>query len=142
VRTTLRAVAQHAAVDTTRYVVAGVGASATSAVVAAGLDPAARAILLVDPVPDAVATGPMRAALVALARPTFVQVSAEAFEAGELASAIVDACPPGRVRVADSGRGGRGAAIFQSGAVVGKRFTDWLQSAWPAPRATPPTPRR
>lgn len=142
VRSVVRALGQRVALDTTRYVVGAVGASAPIAAIAATLDPAARAVLLVDPSPAPVAGGPLRATLVELDRPTFVQVSSESFEAADLVNAIVDSATPGRVRVADSGRPGRGAAIFQEGPIVGRRFTEWLKSEWARSRATPPTPRR
>lgn len=138
VRAALAALARVTPVDTTRYVVAGAGEMAPVAVGAAWLDRRAAVLMLIAPAPAAPDRGPMRAALAALQRPTYLQIGPEEFDASEFANRLADACDPRLVRVADAAAPGRGVEVFRAGAIVGKRFTDWLRDQWPAPAA----PRR
>lgn len=133
VKAALRALARATPLDTTRYVIAGVGEMTAVAVGAAWLDPRASALLLVSPAAVLAERGPMRAALAALKRPVYLQIAPEEFDASEYANRLADACDPRLVRVADSAAPGRGVEIFRADAIVGRRFADWLRDQWPKP---------
>jgi hypothetical protein len=145
VRPALRALARTTPVDTSRFLLVGVGAMAPVAVGAAWLDPRAAVLMLVSPWPAAPDRGPMRAALAALARPVFLQTAPEHFDAVQYANRLADACDPRLVRVSDGAGAGMGAAVFRGDPASGERFVEWVRDQWaklaPAPAAKP-APRR
>ena len=145
-RGALRALACVARVDTSRYLVAGVGPSAPIAIQAARLDRRVRALLLVGPTPAPVERGPMRALLAALHLPVFFQIAPEEFNATyDVTDLFYQACDRGASRVAESNTGGRGAAQFRDDPTLAARFLEWLDGALkpaPSPRGPRPAGRR
>lgn len=147
VRAALRALARATPVDTTRYVVAGVGRMAPVAVGAAWQDRRAAVLLLISPWPAPTDRGPMRAALGGLERPVYLQTAPEEFDAVQYTNRLADACNPRLVRVAESPASGVGVQAFRAGPDIGRRFATWLADQWPKPaaparRATPAPARR
>lgn len=141
-RAALRALALVAAIDTTRYLVVGVGATASMAVEAADNDRRVQSLLLVSPNPAPVDRGPMRARLARLRVPTYFQTAPEDYTLLELVNELAAACDPTRVRVGDATMPGHGAVIFRTDANTGVRFRAWLaDQPVGAPRPTPPRPR-
>lgn len=125
-------------VDTTRYVVAGVAASATMAVEAATLDPRARALLLVSPAPALVDWGTTRARLAALRPPVFFQVAADDFDASyRITDALYQAGDREASRVVESRTSGSGLAQFRDDPQLAKRFLAWLDETLRRPPAGP-----
>ncbi len=141
VRAALRALARTTPVDTTRYLIGGVGAMAPVAVGAAWQDKRAAVLLLVSPWPAATDRGPMRAALGALQRPVYLQTAPEEFDAVQYTNRVADACNPRLVRVAESTASGAGVRAFRGGADIGRRFALWLTDQWPRPAAAAPARR-
>ena len=124
-------------VDTTRYVVAGVAASATMAVEAATLDPRARALLLVSPAPALVDWGTTRARLAALRRPVFFQVAADDFDASyRITDALYQAGNRAASRVVESRTPGSGLAQFRDDPQLAARFLAWLDATLRPPGRT------
>jgi len=152
VRDAVRGLARLMPVDTTRYLLAGVGLTAGIAVEAATLDARARALLLVSPAPAPVDRGVTRARLARLRLPVFFQIAPEDFDdCYEITEALYQAGDRGASRVSDATTSGRGLAQFRKDAKVIPRFLNWLDGALPrraapaakaAPRPTPPAPRR
>lgn len=151
VQDAFRRVRRLAPVDSTRYVVAGAGASATMAVGAAALDPRARALLLVSPAPEPVDRGPVRALLASLRRPVFFQIAPDDYEATwGITDLLYQAGDRASSRVAEAATAGGGLAQFRGDPALAARFLAWLDATLPppartpavAPRPTPPAPRR
>jgi hypothetical protein len=84
------------------------------------------ALVLVAPRVPSVAVAEFRARLRAIGTRTFVQISPEEADAMEFGELLVRDTAPGQVRVADSGRAGRGAAIFRGETKVAERLLAWL----------------
>jgi alpha-beta hydrolase superfamily lysophospholipase len=152
VRDAVRGVRLATTVDSTRYLVVGVGASATMAVEAATLDPRVKALLLVSPAPEPVDRGPTRARLAQLGLPVFFQAAPDDFDpACAITDILYQAGDRSASRVVDSTRGGRGLAQFRNDPALAARFLAWLDATLqpaapkpakaPAPRPTPPVPR-
>jgi tetratricopeptide (TPR) repeat protein len=134
-------------VDTTRYVVAGVAASATMAVEAATLDPRVRALLLVSPTPALVDWGTMRARLAALRLPVFFQVAGDDLDASfRITDALYQAGNREASRVVESRTAGSGLAQFRDDPELARRFLAWLDATLKAqargrPATRPAAPR-
>ena len=152
VRDAVRGVRRTTSVDSTRYLVVGVGASATMAVEAATLDPRVKALLLVSPAPVPVDRGVTRARLARLHLPVFFQIAPDDFDATyTITDALYQAGNRGASRVVESSMGGQGLAQFRADPVLAARFLAWLDATLPppaapakapAPRPTPPARRR
>jgi hypothetical protein len=131
-----------APLDSTRYVVVGVGASAPIAVQAATLDPRARALVLVSPAPAEVDLGGMRARLARVHLPVFFQVAAEdADETRAAADLLYPACDRSASRVVQSATPGMGASQFRSDPALAARLLTWLDETVP-PAGEPRSGRR
>jgi tetratricopeptide (TPR) repeat protein len=148
-----RAVRRLGPVDTTRYIVAGVGASAGIAIDAARLDPRVAALLLVSPDPPDVEIGRARAQLAALRLPVFFQLSGD--DLGRIAGVtdlLYQAGDRSASRVVEANIGGRHLEQFRNDPQLAARFLTWVDATLrptpaprprrPAPRPTPPTRRR
>ena len=135
----LRALAGATALDTSRYLVAGIGETATTAVRAATLDRRVAALLLVSPAPHPVDRGVTRARLAGLKRPVFFQIAPEDFPIFELTDVLYQAGDRSRSRVADARGAGRGAEQFRHDPAVLERLTRWLNETL---AAAAPSPRR
>jgi pimeloyl-ACP methyl ester carboxylesterase len=140
-------------VDSTRYLVVGVGASATMAVEAATLDPRVKALLLVSPAPEPVDRGLTRARLAQLRLPVFFQIAPDDFDATyAITDVLYQAGDRSASRVAESAMAGQNLAQFRYDRTLTGRFLTWLDAtlrpAAPPPgaaaprRPTPPAPRR
>jgi hypothetical protein len=152
VRDAVRGVRLSSAVDSTRYLVVGVGGSAAMAVEAATLDPRVTTLLLVSPAPAPVDRGPTRARLARLGLPVFIQTAADDIDpACPIADLLYEAGDRSASRVVESAAGGRGLAQFRHEPALAARFLAWLDVTLrpaaprsgiaPAPRPTPPAPR-
>jgi dienelactone hydrolase len=145
VRAAVTAMAREAKVDTSRYLVIGVGATAPIAVEAARLDPRVGVLLLVSPDPSPVDRGPMRATLAAVRRPVYFQTGPEEFTTWPVVDSLYRACDQRASRIADTDDYGTHAKLFRRSPKILERFRRWLEESWPtpAPRATrPSTPRK
>lgn len=142
VRDGLRALARATPLDTSRYVVAGIGEAATTAVRAALLDPRARALLLVSPSPHPVDRGVVRAGIAKLQRPIFFQLAPEDFLLFELTDVLYQAGLRPVSRVSDSHGGGQGAAQFRDDPAIAPRLIRWLAETLPPPARPVPRPAR
>jgi len=153
VRDAVRGVRLATTVDSTRYLVVGVGASATMAVEAATLDPRVKALLLVCPAPAPVDRGLTRARLAQLGLPVFFQIAPDDFDATyTITDVLYQAGDRSASRVVESRRGGGGLVQFRYDPALAARFLAWLDATLrpaapppakaPAPRSTPPVPRR
>jgi tetratricopeptide (TPR) repeat protein len=135
-------------VDSTRYVVVGVGPGAGMAVEAATLDPRVRALLLVSPAPALVDWGTVRARLANLRLPVFFQIGGDDFDASyRITDALYQAGDREASRVVESRTSGSGLAQFRGDPQLARRFLAWLDAALRAPTgasrpATRPGPRR
>jgi hypothetical protein len=149
----VRGVRRVTPVDSTRYLVVGVGASATMAVEAAALDPRVKALLLVSPAPALVDRGPTRARLAQLRLPVFFQVSPDDFdESLAVTDLLYQAGDRSASRVVESGTGGQNLVQFRYDPALATRFLAWLDAALrpakapaaaaPPRRTPPPAPRR
>jgi predicted alpha/beta hydrolase len=141
VRAALGELATHVPIDTTRYLVAGVGGAASMAVEAAALDSRVGALLLVSPKPEAVERGPMRARLAKLQLPTFFQVGQEDFTEADVTDALYQAGNRSASRVVEARFMGSGALVFHNDPTIAARFTRWLDDVLPRSgrRGAPPT---
>ena len=141
----LRALRTVTRVDTTRYLVAGVGYSATIAALAASFDPRVRALLMVSPSPEAVDRGPTCAALAAARLPVFFQIAPEDFNSTyDVTDLLYQSCDRAASRIVEAKTAGHHAAQFRGDPKLAARFLDWLDGALKASprRATPPAGRR
>ena len=137
VRPALRALAKAAKVDTSRYLLVGLGRTAPIAVDAASRDPRARALMLISP--DAAPTdrGIMRARLVRLGRPTFFQVPSLDVGTMPFVEALYESTNQRTSRISDSELAGYGAQSFHYDSSALPRLIRWLNESWssaPAPR--------
>jgi hypothetical protein len=136
----LRALDAAARVDTTRFLLIGVGATAPIAVEAASLDPRARYLALVGPEAAPTDRGILRARIARMGRPTFFQVPA--FDNGTfpLVEALYESTDRRTSRISDSVLAGRGALNFHYDAAALSRLIRWLNESWGV-AATRPTRR-
>jgi hypothetical protein len=140
-REAVRALAREVTIDTTRYLLVGVGATAPIAVEAARRDRRATALMLVSPDPAPVDRGPMRATLAALRPPVYYQTAPGDFTTWEVIDSLYRAGDQRRSRIAEAEGLGRYATLFRRDPKIMTRFKLWLAESWPrlpAPRATPP----
>jgi hypothetical protein len=144
VREALRALAIEVPLDTTRYVVVGVGPTASMAVEAATYDSRVGALVLVSPRPDPLEQGPMRARIASLALPIFYQIGPEDFENSPLIDAFYQAGNRGASRIAEARVIGHGPAQFHRDPAVAARLTRWLDETLPrnARHGSRPSPPR
>jgi predicted alpha/beta hydrolase len=145
VRTALNALAKDLPIDTTRYLVAGVGASASIAVQAATLDRRVAALLLVSPNAPPVEHGPMRARLAEIRLPVFFQIAPDDRENFALTDDLFHACNERKSRIAEARAMGHGPLQYHQDPAVALRLTRWLKETMPGPvrpAPRPPTPRR
>jgi hypothetical protein len=145
VRDAVRGVRGVTTVDSTRYVVVGVAASATMAVEAATLDARVKALLLVSPAPAPVDRGPTRARLARLRPPVFFQIAPDDFETTyAITDALYQAGDRSASRVAESTMSGRSLAQFRDDPTLAPRFLAWLDATLrpAAPPRGAPAPRR
>jgi tetratricopeptide (TPR) repeat protein len=136
VRFALRALAGAARVDTSRYLIIGVGPSAPIAAAAAAQDPRVPALLLVSPEPSPVERGMTRANLLAFRRPVFFEVSGEDGRTLPLVEALYEATDMRASRISESDRLGDRARVFRYDPRALPRITQWLTESWTG------TPRR
>ncbi len=140
VRDALRALAIGVPVDTTRYVVAGVGRTASIAVEAASLDPRARALVLLSPDPEPVDQGSTRAWIRRMQRPIFFSSAPEDLMRFAVTDALYQAGDRARSRVADARAAGHGGQPFRGDPTATPRLIRWLDEQWAA--HAPPAPPR
>ena len=126
----LRALAKEAKVDTSRYLLVGIGRTAPIAVEAAGRDPRVRALMLVSP--DAAPTdrGVMRWRLVRLGRPVFFQVPSFDVATMPFVEALYESSNQRVSRISDSELAGYGAQSFHYDASALPRLIRWLNESW------------
>jgi hypothetical protein len=139
VREAMRALTLAAKVDTGRYVVAGVGATAPIAIEAAELDPRVPALLLLSPAPAAVDRGTLRAHIRKLQRPIYFSSAPEDYLQNETTDVLYQAGDRARSRVADVSAGGSGARPFRRDAKAVQRLVAWLEETMPV-KAPPKKP--
>jgi tetratricopeptide (TPR) repeat protein len=153
VRDAVRGVRRATPVDSTRYLVVGVGASVTMAVEAAALDRRVKALLLVSPAPAPVDRGSTRARLAQSGLPVFFQIAPDDYDATyAITDALYQAGDRSGSRVVEASKGGRALIQFRYDPTLATRFLAWLDATLPplapppgkapAPRPTPPAPRR
>lgn len=140
VREALRALSLATRIDTTRYLVAGVGSTAAIAVEAAQLDPRVPALLLLSPAPAAVERGTLRERIRRLQRPIYFANAPEDFLQFEMTETLYQAGDRPRSRVADVNAAGSGARPFRRDRAAVQRLVAWLEETLPA-RARPAKPR-
>jgi len=136
----LRALAAAARVDTTRFLLIGVGPTTPIAVEAASLDPRVRCMVLVSPEAAPTDCGIMRARIARLGRPTFFQIPAREAGTLPLVEALYESADPRTSRISDSELSGRGAQSFRYDASALPRLIRWLNEVWGV-AATRPTRR-
>lgn len=145
VRAAAGALARATGCDSTRYLVAGVGASGTIAILAARREPRVRAVLVVSPTAAAADRGALRSAVADLAVPVYFQTGPEDFTTWDLIETLYEATDPRASRIADSDKPGTMATLFRRDPRIFARFSQWLAETWPPParpRATRPSPPR
>ena len=145
VRDVVRGVRRVTTVDSTRYLVVGVAASATMAVEAATLDPRVKALLLVSPAPAPVDRGSTRARLARLRPPVFFQIAPDDFQTTyAITDALYQAGDRSASRVAESGMSGQGLRQFRDDPTLAPRFLAWLDATLrpAAPSRGAAAPRR
>lgn len=133
VRPALRALAGEARIDTTRYLIIGVGASAPIAAAAAAQDRRVPALVLVSPDPSPVERGVTRAKLVAFGRPVFFHVAGADGATLPVVEALYQAIDARTSRISESDRLGDGARTFRYDPRVLPRILQWLSESWSAP---------
>jgi len=145
VRAAMAALAREAKADTTRYLLVGVGATASIAVQAAQRDRRARLLMLVSPAPSPVDRGVMHATVAELRRPVYFQSAGDDVSTWALIDVLYRACDQSASRVSESEKWGSDATLFRFDPKILVRFKQWLSESWPPPgrRATPPSrPRK
>jgi dienelactone hydrolase len=145
VRAAATALVREAKVDTARYLLVGVGATAPIAVQAAQRDRRAQVLMLVSPAPSPVDRGAMHAALAKLRRPVYFQTVGDDISTWKLIDVLYRACDPRTSRVSESEKWGSYATLFRYDPKILARFKQWLSESWPPPGrpATPPSrPRK
>ena len=139
-RLALRALAQVAPLDTTRYTVVGAFSTAAIAAEAARLDRRVRALILLSPSVAAVDRGTTRAALAAAFVPAFFQSSPEDFNSSyDLTDVLYLAGNRPASRVVEAKSAGQGPALFRGDPALAPRLLRWLDEALktPPPARTP-----
>ena len=131
VRDGLRAFSLAASIDTTRYVVAGVGLTAPIAVEAAELDNRIPALLLLSPKPAEVERGTMRERIRRLQRPIYFSNAPEDFPQFELTETLYQSGDRPHSRVADVKAAGSGARPFRRDPPAVGRLVRWLEETVP-----------
>jgi hypothetical protein len=140
----LRALARQMPIDTSAYVVAGIGPTVGIAIDAGTLDPRARALLLVSPEPPPGEQGRACARLAKMRRPVFFQTSPEdAVDWFDVIDALYQSGNRAASRQADATGMGRRAIQFRYDPTIAARFRRWLEEVMPerarhAPRPEPP----
>ena len=115
------------------WIVAAAGDMAPVALALARARKDVKSMLLVAPHLPLVEVAEFRARLSATRQRTFIQVGPEEPQSLETADLISRFTPPGQVRVADSGREGKGAALFRADSQILGRYFAWLEET-PAKR--------
>jgi len=126
----LRALAGAARVDTTAYLILGVGATAPIAAAAAARDSRVRTLILVSPAPVPVDRGATRASLVAFGRPVFFEVPAANRETLPVAEALYQATDVRASRISESERPGDNARVFRYDPGALPRLLRWIEESW------------
>ena len=144
VATAFHRLAAEIPVDTARYLVAGVGSTASVAVQAADLDSRAKALLLLSPAPEAVERGPMRARLARLQLPAYFLSGAADQRNAPVTEALYQAGNRRQSRVTDVRTAAHGARLLYHYPAEAERLTRWLNETLPraASRSTPRSTRR
>lgn len=137
VRDALRALSLSAKIDTTRYLVAGIGVTAPIAVEAARMDDRVPALLLLSPTPDPVERGTLRESIRRLHRPIYFSSAPEDFLQFETTDVLYQAGDRPNSRVADVNAPGSGARPFRRNSAAVKRLVAWLDETMPARAAKP-----
>ena len=131
----LTALAGAARVDTTAYLVVGVGSTGPIAAAAAARDRRVRALVLVGPAPMPDHRGVMRAHLQAFGRPVFFEVPAENRATQPVAEGLYQATDMRASRISESERPGEGARVFRYDPPALPRLLRWIDESWgSAPR--------
>jgi tetratricopeptide (TPR) repeat protein len=137
VRDALRALALTAKIDTTRFLLAGVGATVPIAVEAAELDARVPALVLMSPAPAAVERGTLRERVRRLQRPIYFSSAPEDFPQFEVTDALYQAGDRARSRVGDVNAPGTGARPFRRDSKALHRLVEWLDETMPARAPAP-----
>jgi len=130
----LRALSGAARVDTSAYLVVGIGPTAPIAASAAARDPRVRALVLVGPAPAPVDRGAMRARLKAFARPVFFEIPASEHETLPVAEALYQVTDVRASRISESDRPGDGTRLFRYDPGALPRMLRWIDESWAAGR--------
>ena len=139
----LRALARRMPIDTSAYVVAGIGPTAGIAIEAGSLDPRAGALLLVSPEPPPSEQGRACARLAKMRRPVFFQTSPEdAIDWFEVIDALYQSGNRSASRQADAVGRGRRAIQYRYDPALGERFRRWLGDVLPEHARRAPRPER
>ena len=130
--------------DTTRYVVVGVGETAPIVVQTAERDPRVAAIVLVSSRTDVVERGPMRARIAALQLPVYFQDGPDDLFENDFVEELYQSGNRGVSRVAEAHAMGHGVRQFYFDPAVAGRLTRWLDETLrnAKPRALRPAARR
>ena len=131
VREGFRALRLVANIDTTRYLVGGVGLTGPIAVEAAQLDERAQAMVLLSPSPAEVERGTVRERIRRLKMPIYFANAPEDFLQFETTEALYQAGDRPRSRVADVKGAGTGARPFRRDTPAVKRLVTWLDETVP-----------
>jgi len=139
----LRALARHMPIDTSAYVVAGIGPAVGIAIEAGTLDPRAGALLLVSPEPPTSEQGRACARLAKMRRPVFFQTSPEdEVDWFDVIDALYQSGNRAASRQASAKGMGRRAIQFRYDPTLAERFRLWLEDALPAHARRAPRPER
>jgi pimeloyl-ACP methyl ester carboxylesterase len=141
VREALRAFSLTTKIDTTRYVVVGVGSVAPIAVEAAELDDRVPALLLLSPAPAAVELGTLGERIRRLQRPIYFTNAPEDFPRFEGTERLYQAGDRARSRVADVRAAGSGARPLRRDPAAVKRLISWLEETVPTKAPKPRSSR-
>ena len=135
VRPALRALAKAATIDTSRYLVVGIGLTSPIALQAAASDSRARLLMLISPDVAPSDRGIMRARLVKLGRPVFFQIPSFDVATMPFVEALYESTNQRTSRISDSELAGYGAQSFHYDSTALPRLIRWLNESWsPAPR--------
>jgi len=139
----LRALARQTPIDTSAYVVAGIGPTVGIAIEAGTLDPRAGALLLVSPEPPTSEQGRACARLAKMRRPVFLQTSPEDAVAWfEVIDALYQSGNRSASRQADAKGMGRRAIQYRYDPAIAERFRRWLTDVLPEHARRAPRPER
>jgi tetratricopeptide (TPR) repeat protein len=137
----LRALAKVASVDTTRYLLVGLGPTAPIAVERATKDRRARMLMLIGPEAAPSDRGIMRARIAKMQRPVLFQIPSRDAGTMPFVEALYEAGNTRGSRIADSEMAGAGAQVFHYDATALPRLRRWLDDGWGSPSA-PSSSRR